>query len=332
MAAPPPGHPCPHASPHSAPWAGQQGRGERGDVLRGESSVGAAGVWRRGRPGTGSRALRPGRAPPPPPAAPRTHRAGVTRGGCGCGNLLLILGIGSPAKSSSPHPTPRPSRPPGLPGCRGRAPTPPPPSLGHRWALPREDTGKGGGGGAGAGVPGPPVGRLRGRRGYGAKAGAPPAKGRAGGRANPDGGYKLLPPARLLPARLGGVTGFRRCSWGRPAGSLMELTAVAEGCEERRRKPPEKGCPPPPPSSPTALPGRPRRVRAPPSGPSAPELGVGPGAAGLGVSRVPRRPEMGLGLVTGPPRGSLPRLGERELDSMEALLGEGEGTKPFPCL
>lgn len=37
-------------------------------------------------------------------------------------------------------------------------------------------------------------------------------------------------------------------------------------------------------------------------------------------------------MVTGPPRGSLPRLGERELDSMEALLGEGEGTKPFPCL
>lgn len=252
---PPPGHPCPHASPHSAPWAGQQGRGERGDVLRGESSVGAAGVWRRGRPGTGSRALRPGRAPPPPPAAPRTHRAGVTRGGCGCGNLLLILGIGSPAKSSSPHPTPRPSRPPGLPGCRGRAPTPPPPSLGHRWALPREDTGKGGGGGDGAGVPGPPVGRLRGRRGYGAKAGAPPAKGRAGGRANPDGGYKLLPPARLLPARLGGVTGFRRCSWGRPAGSLMELTAVAEGCEERRRKPPEKGCLPPPPQLPDSAAG-----------------------------------------------------------------------------
>lgn len=204
-------------------------------------------------PGRGLSA--PGVHPPPPPAAPRTHRAGVTRGGCGCGNLLLILGIGSPAKSSSPHPTPRPSRPPGLPGCRGRAPTPPPPSLGHRWALPREDTGKGGGGGAGAGVPGPPVGRLAGRRGYGAKAGAPPAKGRAGGRANPDGGYKLLPPARLLPARLGGVTGFRRCSWGRPAGSLMELTAVAEGCEERRRKPPEKGCLPPPPQLPDSAAG-----------------------------------------------------------------------------
>lgn len=122
--------------------------------------------------------------PPPPPAAPRTHRAGVTRGGCGCGNLLLILGIGSPAKSSSPHPTPRPSRPPGLPGCRGRAPTPPPPSLGHRWALPREDTGKGGGGGGGrCRGPRPPGRQAAGTAGVWGESRGPPSEG-AGGRAS----------------------------------------------------------------------------------------------------------------------------------------------------
>lgn len=102
-------------------------------VLRGESSGGAArgGTEHRGEgapsaPGAKLRCRR-GRPVPPPGAHPRLHRAGVTRGGCGRGNLLVILGIS--------HKVPRPSRPPGLPGCRPRAHTPPPPSLGPRWAV-----------------------------------------------------------------------------------------------------------------------------------------------------------------------------------------------------
>lgn len=79
----------------------------------------------------------------------------------------------------------------------------------------------------------------------------------------------------------------------------------------------------------------PRRAWAGPSGPGAaagalPLSRRTPGAGGSPGAQAPRKP-FGLG---DSPHGSLYRLEERELNSLEAhgTVGIGEGTKPFPCL
>lgn len=81
-------------------WGGAGGRRQRGE---GAPLAQSANPPCRGEshPGPGA----------PPPGTPRTHRAGVTRGGCGCGKRLLTLGISHKVS------LPRPSLPPGLPGC-----------------------------------------------------------------------------------------------------------------------------------------------------------------------------------------------------------------------
>lgn len=136
----PPGNPCRPPFPHAAPWSGDTPAG----VPRGESSVGAAGHRGEGAPrspGANSRCPR-GRGRPipppgvhPPPAAPRTRRAGVTRGGCGCWKLLI--NSGDLPQSLTPLPPPPPS---GAPRVAAR----PAASTHPAAALPRAPVGSAG--------------------------------------------------------------------------------------------------------------------------------------------------------------------------------------------
>lgn len=203
-----------------------------------------------GRRGTGARELpvlrvptrdAPGAAAAPsrPRAAPRTRRAGVTRGGCGCWKLLI--NSGDLPQSLTPPPAPAAlrgspgSRPPGRKHPPRRRPPSGPGGLcrGRRWGAgaavpdtPRARRCLSGGGGAVGREPGQAQGRRRRARPCKPQKPdtAPPApRGdpfvRRGGRVSPVGGCKLSPAARRLPARPRGVTGFRNYGGGR-AGAL----------------------------------------------------------------------------------------------------------------